>query len=154
MNKREQFIQKRAEGLSYEKISMEIGISKPTLIKWGKKEEEAIRKATNKIKKDFLKNIRRQADERKERLRNIMNAAYKSLAEINYEELSAGDLLNLIVRLESKLKEYLDFKEGDESYHVNIGRLGTSILNYKPKDTKQIRQDDGDRESRDGDISE
>jgi len=40
---KEQFIQLRAQGLSYSNISKEIGKSKQTLIDWGKELEEEIR---------------------------------------------------------------------------------------------------------------
>jgi hypothetical protein len=146
MNKREIFIQKRAEGLSYEKISNEIGISKPTLLKWGKEEQNEIKMAAKNIDEKFFQNVRKQANERKEKLIKIMNAAYNALTVINYEELSAADLLNLIVRFESKLKEYIDFKLSDERYHVNIGRLGTSILNYEQPEIKRNKVEGGGEE--------
>lgn len=120
INKREIFVQRRAEGLSYEKISKEIGVSKPTLIKWGKEDEENIRKAAKNIDEKFLKDVRNQANIRKEKLMNIMNMAYKSLAEINYETLSERELLNLIIRLEAKLKEYLDMQIGEEPDYFRI----------------------------------
>ena len=40
---KEQFIQLRAQGVSYSNISKEIGKSKQTLIDWGKELEEEIR---------------------------------------------------------------------------------------------------------------
>jgi transposase len=40
---KEQFIQLRAQGVSYSNISKEIGKSKQTLIDWGKELEEQIR---------------------------------------------------------------------------------------------------------------
>lgn len=35
-SEREKFVDLRANGIFYDKISQEMGISKPTLIKWGK----------------------------------------------------------------------------------------------------------------------
>ena len=124
INKKEMFIQRRAEGWSYDKISKEIGVSKPTLIKWGKADVENIRKAAKNIEEEFLKDVRNQANVRKEKLIIIMNAAYKSLAEINYDALSEKELLSLIIRLEAKLKEYIDMTIGEEPEEriINIMR--------------------------------
>ncbi|MDF2787671.1 MAG: hypothetical protein K0S80_769 [Neobacillus sp.] len=36
IDQKEQFVELRAKGVSYDEISKEIGVSKPTLIKWGK----------------------------------------------------------------------------------------------------------------------
>ena len=127
INKREMFVQRRAEGFSYEKISKEIGVSKPTLIKWGKEDEESIRKAAKNIDENFLKDVRNQANVRKEKLINIMNAAYKSLEEINYEALSERELLNLIIRLEAKLKEYIDMQIGEEPDYLTINIIHALI---------------------------
>lgn len=121
-NKREVFIQKRAEGLSYEKISKEIGVSKPTLIKWGKEEKELIKKTAKNIEEEFLTNVRKQAQERELKLKNIMNAAYESLRAIDYNLLSERELLQIILKLEAKLKVYLDAQLGEEpdTLTVNI----------------------------------
>ena len=42
MDQKERFIELRAKEVPYEKISKELGISKPTLIKWGKEFEVEI----------------------------------------------------------------------------------------------------------------
>ena len=39
---KQDFIHLRAQGLSFEKISVEIGVSKPTLIKWNQEFSEEI----------------------------------------------------------------------------------------------------------------
>ncbi len=39
MDQKEQFIEMRAKEVPYEQISKELGVSKPTLIKWGKELE-------------------------------------------------------------------------------------------------------------------
>jgi transposase len=36
IDQKEQFIELRAKGVSYDEIAKEIGVSKPTLIKWGR----------------------------------------------------------------------------------------------------------------------
>ncbi|MCB7162450.1 hypothetical protein LI071_17475 [Bacillus subtilis] len=36
IDQKEQFVELRAKGVSYDEISKEIGVSKPTLIKWGR----------------------------------------------------------------------------------------------------------------------
>jgi len=141
INKKEMFVQRRAEGWSYDKISKEIGVSKPTLIKWGKADVENIRKAAKNIQEGFLKDIRNQVNVRKEKLLNIMNAGYKSLAEIDYEELSEKELINLIIRLEAKLKEYIEMTIGEEPEEkvINILRGGY----YKGENERKERAGQG-----------
>lgn len=120
MNKREIFIQRRAEGLSYEKISKEIGVSKPTLIKWGKKDDEMIRKAAKTIEKEYFEEVREQAAKRKARIKNLMNEVYNHLRETNYDSLTEKDLINLILKLEAKLKQYLDMQLGEEPDRITV----------------------------------
>ena len=113
------FLELRASGISLNKIVSELGISKPTLIKWCRKYDEEIRalKAKETLT-EFTKNVLRE----KERIilraewvyrieRGMINAADKKIAQskiLNKFEMLLGkeiDFINLNFHKNGNLNE-------------------------------------------------
>ena len=102
---KEKFIELRANGNSYDKISQELAISKPTLIKWGR---EYHREIANRL---FLDNeallseygLRKKA--RIESLAVVLHNAIEELKSRPLEDLSTKDLLSVIQQLDAKMRQ-------------------------------------------------
>lgn len=140
IKKREAFIKLRAEGLSYEKISKEIGVSKPTLIKWSKQGEKEIKEAAKNIEIEFLNGIRDQANMRQEKLVRLMDMIYKNFTEMNYDALSDRELINVITKLEGRLKRYLDILIGEEPRRMTFNIIRESKKNKWERKTEEEKK--------------
>lgn len=120
------FIELRAKGMSFDKISSELNISKTTLLKWNK---ELFQEISN-IK--FLE-IQSLIDEHKLSSENKIETLTKKLKEINsvienidVASLSIKDILQLKEQIEKDLtKELSNYKyyTGEKELTLNIDNL-------------------------------
>lgn len=114
---KEQFIELRARGYSYDKIAKELGKAKQTLIDWGKDLETEIanRKAIELealYEEHFL-----QKEARLKRLGGILTRLEGEINKRDLSKLGTDKLLDLYLRYIDKIEgEYLEpvFKSSDE----------------------------------------
>ncbi len=102
-SEREKFVDLRANGISYDKISQELGISKPTLIKWGKECQNEI---SNRLYFDYESLLEEFCLRKKARLESAAIVLKKALDELrnrSLDNLSTKDLLFVIQSLERKI---------------------------------------------------
>lgn len=102
---KEKFIELRSNGLSYDKISQELAISKPTLIKWG---QEYHKEIFNRIFLDFESLLSEYSLKKKARIESLAIVLHKAMEELKsraLEELSTKDLLSLIQQLDGKMRQ-------------------------------------------------
>lgn len=102
---KEKFIELRANGLSYDKISQELSISKPTLIKWGREYHKEI---SNRLFLDFESLLSEYSLKKKTRIESLAIVLHKAMEELKsrpIEELSTKDLLSLIHQLDNKIRQ-------------------------------------------------
>lgn len=102
---KEKFIELRSNGLSYDKISQELAISKPTLIKWG---QEYHKEISNRIFLDFESLLSEYSLKKKARIESLAIVLHKAMEELKsrpLEELSTKDLLSLIQQLDGKMRQ-------------------------------------------------
>lgn len=102
---KEKFIELRANGISYDKISQELDISKPTLVKWGK---EYHREISNRLYIDYEALISEYSLKKKTRIESLAIVLSKALEELksrSFEDLSTKDLLFVIQQLDKKIHE-------------------------------------------------
>lgn len=102
---KEKFIEMRANGLSYDKISQELTISKPTLLKWGREYHKEI---ANRLFLDFETILSEYSLKKKTRIESLAIVLHKALEELKarpLEELSTKDLLSFIHQLDSKMRQ-------------------------------------------------
>ena len=102
---KEKFIELRANGLSYDKISQELAISKPTLLKWGREYHKEI---ANRLFLDFETMLSEYSLKKKTRIESLAIVLHKALEELKarpLEELNTKDLLSLILQLDSKMRQ-------------------------------------------------
>lgn len=100
-----QFVELRARGLSFQKISLELGVSKKTLLNWSKELTLEVKNARQLIKDQYLERIMEKEAERAETLLSAYGKALKAFDEIDYSKSSIKDILALLSYLENKIGE-------------------------------------------------
>lgn len=104
---KEKFIQLRAQGLSFERISKEIGISKPTLIKWNRECSDAVANLLFFNIESMLEQYRLLKGFRIEALAQVFKKSLEELVKRNFENIPTEELISLMFTLEAKLKTEL-----------------------------------------------
>jgi intein-encoded DNA endonuclease-like protein len=119
---KEQFIQLRAQGVSYSNISKEIGKSKQTLIDWGKELEEEIRN----LKAIELEAIYEKYFLLKEaRLQSFGIVTQRIRQEIesrDFSDIPTEKLLDLFLKYNSIIKQ-----EIPEAHSTELGKVDRSF---------------------------
>ena len=107
IEQKEQFIQLRARGYSFDKIAEELEVSKPTLIKWQGEFLEEVKEAQFHEFDNLMNEYRVHRAKRFENNCRILNACYEELESRfeNFERLSISELVKLIELTEKKLEE-------------------------------------------------
>lgn len=125
------FIELRAKNLSFDKISKELNISKPTLIKWDIEFKNKISNLRYFEFETLIENYYLAKLARYESFALILNRALDELKERSFERVSTKDLVNIIFQLEQKIKDEakgLKFHTGE--YEVE-DRMSFGVLDEK-----------------------
>jgi len=105
---KQKFIELRAEGLSYDKISKEISVSKPTLMKWEKEFSQEIGELKfiefETLKEKYLMGQRVRLESYGELLKKVK----KELMGRDFKELTSEKLISILAELENKFKMLLE----------------------------------------------
>lgn len=107
VEQKEEFIQLRAQGLSYDKISEKLQVSKNTLLKWNGEFLEEIQQAQFHELDNLLNQYEVHRKKRFEKNCKLLNAVYAELEKRieKLEKLSVPELAKLAEALESKLEK-------------------------------------------------
>jgi len=101
---KEKFIDLRAMGLSYDKISKELKVSKSTLIEWSKEFELEIKNfrtiELEALREKFMLNKGKKLELSKEIFEKLM----ENLRSRNFDDIPSDKLVNLILNLLDKLE--------------------------------------------------
>lgn len=126
-NEKKRFIELRAKGLSYDKISKELEISKPTLIKWN---DELKNEIANLRYFEFESIIAEYSLSKLNRLESfsiILSKALEELKERSFDEISIKDLVNVVFQMNQKiqtevgnLKFHTEEYDIDESFKMDV----------------------------------
>ncbi len=126
-NEKKRFVELRAKGLSYDKISKELGISKPTLIKWN---DELKNEIANIRYFEFESIIAEYSLSKRSRLESfsiILSKALEELKERSFDEINVKDLVNIIFQMNQKiqtevgnLKFHTDEYDIDDNIKLNV----------------------------------
>ncbi|MGZ4931803.1 MAG: hypothetical protein ACXV5P_05870 [Halobacteriota archaeon] len=101
---KQQFITLRAQGKSYNTISLELGVSKPTLIKWGREAREEVENLTA-IELDALKErYRLTRNAQVKRYGQQLERALQELETRDFSDVPTDKLLNVIVKIDAQLE--------------------------------------------------
>ena len=101
---KEKFVELRAKGLSYDKISQQIGVSKPTLISWSKELEVEIFNLSAIEKEKLQKMLRVSKEYRVKLLSSQLNMVLFELGKRDLSTINTAKLLELSLRYLSELK--------------------------------------------------
>lgn len=102
---KEKFIELRAKGFSFSKISTEIGVSKQTLIRWNSDLRETIANRRFLDAEELLDRYQLTKTARLEMFARTLSKALEELQTRTLGSLTFKELLNLIGYLESRLSE-------------------------------------------------
>lgn len=96
--KQEKFIELRAlQGMSYDKISCEINVSKPTLISWAKEFGHQIKILKNEHYESLIESYLAMMNKRLSELQNLSSKALEELSEPEVlKNCKATELLKII----------------------------------------------------------
>lgn len=97
--KTQKFIELRATGLSLAKISKEIDVSKPTLIKWSKEFQKEIHNLTSIHLEDFKSHLAADRHSRIQRLLELSSRIDEELRSKSLSDLSVDKLFELSSRV-------------------------------------------------------
>ena len=113
---RRKFIQLRSEGLSFEKISRKMRISKPTLLRWSREYESEIAE----LKAGQLEALREQyclsVKAKVKMWGKIVNKIMPELEERRFSNVTSEKLLDMLIKAQGKLEQaYVDPESNSES---------------------------------------
>lgn len=104
MCQKEKFIQLRAQGFSFDKISQEINTSKPTLLKWSEELKNEIANLAYLETEALLEQYQLAKLRKIEAFSLVLHKALEEFKKRDFSEVPTKDLLSIISSLESKLK--------------------------------------------------
>jgi len=101
---KDKFIELRAQGLSFTKISDQIGVSKPVLIKWSNEFKKEIANQKFSIAEELLEKYELMKVSRINMFAELLNKAIEELKKRDFETSSIKELINLIAFFDLHLK--------------------------------------------------
>ena len=109
IDKQAKFIELRGKGMSFQKIADEIGVSKPTLIKWNGELLEQVKEAQYMELENLVEHYGLFRKERFEVYCKALNSALKEFQERaekgELKNVPTDKLLNLVEQLEKRLEK-------------------------------------------------
>jgi intein-encoded DNA endonuclease-like protein len=102
---KEKFIELRSQGFSFEKISKEINVSKPTLIKWSQEYSQEISNLIFFHSENLIEEFKLLRIHKIESLSRTLNRVLEELSKRNFENVNTKDLISIAFSLENKLRE-------------------------------------------------
>lgn len=119
--KQQKFIELRAEGISLSKISNEIGISKPTLIKWTRELGLELNNHKTLVIDDLRANFQASKREVVEKLVKLTSRIDEEIANRDLSDVSTDKLIRLSLDLKKEIDLRTDVKfrlEDEESLNL------------------------------------
>jgi len=107
LDEKQQFIELRAKGYSYQKIADDIGVSKPTLIEWSK-EEQTSRDIHNQRTLYLDELQEKYAMTKRHRIAvfgDVLNRAKAELDKRDLSEMSTDKLVTMVIKLSDTLRQ-------------------------------------------------
>ena len=109
LEEKEQFVQLRARGYSFDKIAGELDISKPTLIKWQGEMNEQVKEQQYFELENILNHYEIMRRNRFEKYSRLLNAVFQEMEnrteEQELSELPVPELYKLAEKLEARLEQ-------------------------------------------------
>ena len=115
-NTKERFIQLRSEGMSFDKIALELKISKPTLINWSKELQAEIHNLKSIRKDAILEECQIRSENRLMLIGQTLNKLEGELGKRDFSDILTHKLLEQIEKLNEQIslvEQSLEFKDKD-----------------------------------------
>lgn len=120
-DKKNQFMQLRLKGLSFDKIAKAIGVSKPTLLKWNEENKEAIEKAYSDIAKTIVEEYKLKTGRRFRQYMYLLDRLILEISKRDLEILEIRELLSIKDNIEKSIQADMKvFEESGASVEDNI----------------------------------
>jgi len=141
IDEKEKFIELRAKGFSFDKISKELGISKPTAMRWEKEFEREIKEFSYILYESMRDQFAMTKKERIERLGNILERIRTELDKRDFSTLQTEKLINIYFSMSNKFKKELNgiSCESEELVVTPLYDFNTTEKMNKPKFTWSIK---------------
>lgn len=130
IKKQEQFIELRAMGVSFAKISEQLKISKPTLIQWGKDFELDIRNLRTIEQEALREKYLITKEKRIEMLGESLDKVKQELAKRDFSEIPTEKLFALNIKLLQEIK-------AEETSSLGFSELGEMDLKVDFSEIKE-----------------
>lgn len=130
-DKKDKFIELRAQGLSFDAISKQLSISKPTLIKLERELGDDVQWLKFMHMETLAEQYKMMRAARLERLGAVLQRVDAAVEAADFSRLSPDKLIELRIRLSDKMIEELDFgyiARGDLSEMRRNDRLSDFAL--------------------------
>jgi hypothetical protein len=112
-DKKKEFIELRAKDWSYQRISDEIGVSKPTLIKWDKEFKYEIETLKGIVLEGLYHEYETTAKQRVEYLGEMHQKLVNELRNRELSNVRTDKLLDMVIKTSDKIE---DIKAGNHYY--------------------------------------
>lgn len=107
LDEKQQFIELRAKGYSYQKIADELGVSKPTLMDWSKDDQTS--KDIHNQRTLYLDELQEKyAMTKRHRIAvfgEVLNRAKEELDKRDLSEMSTDKLIAMVIKLSDTLRQ-------------------------------------------------
>ena len=127
-NKKQEFVELRAKGLSFAKISEQISVSKPTLIEWSKELELEVSNL-KAIEMDALyEQHRLHKEARIKRLSQQLNKLEAEIESRNLADIPTSKLFDLYSNILKTIKEEtgaIIFKKESSSFELDLTTINS-----------------------------
>ena len=110
-DKQKEFIELRAKNWSFQRISNEIGVSKPTLIKWDKEFRYEIETLNSIEMEGLYQEYRTTNMQRVEYLGEMHQKLVSELQERDLQDVRTDKLLDMAIKTSDKLEEIKSSKD-------------------------------------------
>jgi len=107
VDEKKKFIELKAKGLSLSKISEELNISKPTLVKWSQDYKKEIRNLLYLQFESIITECQLEQSARIESMAKILRKALDELNSRSFAALNIKDLISIIEQTSEKLRKEL-----------------------------------------------
>ena len=133
--KKFKFIELRAKGLSYDKISEELNVSKPTLLQWKSQLQRELANAEFTEMQSFLEQFKLSAKIKIETMSKKLIDVYSMIEKHDISKLHLKDLLMFKKYLENELEhEKMHFRY----YSAEYAEIEDTIYNEEDVEIEEI----------------
>ena len=138
---KQEFIELRAQGMSFDKIAKELGKAKQTLIDWSKELEEEISNYKALELEALYESYYLLKEARLKRFGGIVNKLTEELQGRDLSDVPTDKLLDLYLKYSDKVKEEIIEPRFKTSEEIREGKIDRELINgfTAPQTMKKLK---------------